>query len=164
MSQAEIIYNSVIDAVAEELERVKADILANMEAKDINASGRTSRSIGVQRYEAGVRLGIFPDGERVAPMETLEVGRPGGPVPRGFAAILYQWSIDKGIPFAKDSDRRSFAYLLGRRIARDGTIRFHVPQDVYTTAVANGVERIKKRIAADLKIKVTEALHNELFG
>lgn len=164
MKTKEDIYNSVIDAVVEELERVKADILANMEAKDINASGRTSRSIGVQRYEAGVRLGIFPDGERVAPMETLETGRPGGPVPRGFTAILYQWSLDKGIHFAKDSDRRSFAYLLGRRIAREGTIRFHVPQDVYTTAVNAGIERIKKRIATDLKVWVTENLHNQLFG
>lgn len=162
--KTEEIYNSVLDTVAAVMDEVRDDILAQMEGKGINASGRTSASLGVRRYEGGIRLGFFADGERIAPTETLEVGRPGGNVPKGFTAILYQWSIDKGIPFEKDSRRRSFAYLLGRRIQREGTLRHSNPTDVYSTAVTVGLEKIKARIASELKAKVTAALHDELIN
>jgi hypothetical protein len=71
---------------------------------------------------------------------------------------LVQWSRDKGIGFGSERERRSFAYLLGRRIAREGTLRHRSPVDVYTTIVTDTAEAVK----ADLKVMVTELIHEEL--
>lgn len=146
----------MIDEIVAILERAKADIQARLAEEGINASGRSSASLRVEAYDGGVRLMYGnPD---TAPFETLEVGRPGGPVPRGFTDILVQWSRDKGIAFDTERERRSFAYLLGRRIEREGTLRHHSPVDVYTTIVTDTAEAIK----ADLKVMVTELIHEEL--
>lgn len=140
------------------LEKAKADIQARLESEDINATGNTSKSFRVERYDGGIRLVMGGAPEKTAPLQTLEVGRPGGPVPRGFTQILVEWSIAKGIQFDKESHRRSFAYLLGRRIQRDGTLRNVRPVDVYTTAVMDAAARIK----GDLVKSLTIYIHNEL--
>lgn len=140
------------------LEKAKADIQARLESEDINATGNTSKSFRVERYDGGIRLVMGGAPEKTAPLQTLEVGRPGGPVPKGFTQILVEWSIAKGIPFDKESRRRSFAYLLGRRIQREGTLRHARPVDVYTTAVMDAAARIK----GDLVKSLTIYIHNEL--
>lgn len=146
----------MIDKIVTILERAKANIQARMEEEDINASGRSSASLRVETYTNGVRL-VYGN-PTTAPLQTLEVGRPGGPVPKGFTAILEQWSRDKGIPFDSERHRRSFAYLLGRRIAREGTLRHRSPVDVYTTIVTDAAEAVK----ADLKVTITDLIHEEL--
>ena len=90
-------------------------------------------------------------GEKIAPFETLETGRKAGKVPFGFTAILVQWSKDKGIGFSTESKRRSFAYLLGRKIAREGTERHRQPRnDIYTPAVTEAVKEIRATIGANV--------------
>lgn len=140
------------------LEKAKADVQARLESEGINATGNTSRSFRVDRYDGGVRLVMGGTDEKTAPLATLEVGRPGGPVPKGFTQILYEWSIAKGIPFDKDSRRRSFAFLLGRRIQREGTLRNMQPVDVYTTIILDVADRVK----ADAVKSITTAIHNQL--
>lgn len=143
--------------VVEALEKAKADIQANMEAKDINATGNTSRSFRVEVYQGGVRLVM--GGENTAPLETLEIGVAPEQAPksmRTFMAILIDWSRAKGIPFDSERDRRSFAYLLGRRIQREGTLRHQRPVDVYSTIVTDTAEQLKK----DVAVKVTQFVHN----
>ena len=68
------------------LNQAKTDIQSNMERLGINASGRTSASLVVEEYENGVRL--VSRGENIAPFATLEVGRKGGKVPKGFYYTL----------------------------------------------------------------------------
>ena len=127
------------------LERCKKEIQAAMAAGGVNASGRTSASLKVETYAGGVRL--VSSGEKIAPFETLETGRKAGKVPFGFTAILVQWSKDKGIEFAKESKRRSFAFLLGRKIKKEGTKRYKTPRkDIYSPAVREAVAAIKKEI------------------
>jgi hypothetical protein len=76
-------------------------------------------------------------------------------VPFGFTAILVQWSRDKGIGFSTESKRRSFAYLLGRKIAREGTERHRQPiNDIYTPAVTAAVAEIRKTIGAEIKEQI----------
>lgn len=142
------IYNSVIDDVVDVLLQVRDEIRANMAAQNINASGRTSAGIQVQRYESGVRLVLT--GSDVAPLYTLETGRGGGRVPAGFTEILSQWSRDKGLSFANESERRSFAYLLGRKIARQGTQRNALPVDVYSAPVNEALGQLKGRLRATI--------------
>lgn len=151
-----IIYNSVMDEVERVLLDVRDEIRAKMASEGVNASGRTSAGMQVQRYESGVRLVLT--GEDVAPLATLEVGRAGGNVPRGFADIIEQWSRDKGLAFPTDGDRRSFAYLTARKIAREGTERHKSPIDVYSEEVERGLLRIRQNI----KVEVTEYIHNSL--
>ena len=151
-----IIYNSVIDEIERVLLDVRDEIRAKMASEGVNASGRTSAGMQVQRYESGVRLVLT--GEEVAPLATLEVGRAGGKVPLGFADIIEQWSRDKGLAFPTDGDRRSFAYLTARKIAREGTERHKSPIDIYSEEVERGLSRIRQNI----KVEVTEYIHNSL--
>ena len=148
----------IADIVIEVLEEAKQRIQDNMAAKDINASGRTSRSFRVERYNGGVRLVMGGTGEPTAPLETLEVGRPAGPIPSNMTDILVQWSKDKGIPFDRESQRRSFAYLLGRRIEREGTLRHKHNEDIYTTVVMDTAESI----VGEVTVAVTKKIHEQL--
>lgn len=148
----------IADIVIEVLEEAKQRVQDNMAAKDINASGRTSRSFRIERYNGGVRLVMGGTGEPTAPLETLEVGRPAGPIPSNMTDILVQWSKDKGIPFDRESQRRSFAYLLGRRIEREGTLRHKHNEDIYTTVVMETAESI----VGEVTVAVTKKIHEQL--
>lgn len=152
-----IIYNSVMDEIERVLLDVRDEIRTKMASEGVNASGRTSAGMQVQRYESGVRLVLT--GDDVAPLATLEVGRAGGNVPRGFADIIEQWSRDKGLAFPTEGDRRSFAYLTSRKIAREGTERHKSPIDVYSEEVERGLSRIRQNI----KVEVTKYIHNSLI-
>ena len=138
------------------LERAKATIQAQMEYQGVNATGNTSRSFRVERYDGGVRLVMGGTDYPTAPLQTLEVGRPGGPVPRGFTDILTEWSRAKGLQFPTESRRRSFAYLLGRRIQREGTLRHSNPVDVYSSIITDAANSIE----ADIVNSITIHLHN----
>lgn len=151
-----IIYNSVMDEIERVLLDVRDEIRAKMESEGVNASGRTSAGMQVQRYESGVRLVLT--GDDVAPLATLEVGRAGGKVPWGFADIIEKWSRDKGLAFPTEGDRRSFSYLTARKIAREGTERHKSPIDVYSDEVLQGVARINQAI----KVEITQYIHNLL--
>ena len=120
-----------------------------MASHNINASGRTSKSLQVERYAGGVRL--ISKGENVAPFETVQFGRPGGRVPRGFYYILKEWSREKGLTFSKESERSTFAYFLSRKIAREGTQRHRTPDEqVYTPAITEAVKAIRATIGANV--------------
>lgn len=138
------------------LENAKLAIQAQMEYKGVNATGNTSRSFRVERYYGGVRLVMGGTAEKTAPLQTLEVGRPGGSVPRGFTEILADWSRAKGIAFNSERDRRSFAYLLGRRIQREGTLRNKYHEDIYSSIITDAANSV----VADVINSITVHLHN----
>lgn len=158
--------DTVLDRAERILEDAKRKIQAEMVAKDINASGRTSQSIRVEREGTHVRLVIGGEEYRTAPLETLEVGRPPGPVEGGFRvtkagvmdvsntfkAILVQWAKDKGI--ANFGWGR--ATLLGRRIAQEGTLRHKRPVEVYSVAVTEAADEI----AISARVAITDAIHD----
>lgn len=129
------------------LERCRSDIATNMDTQDVNASGRTVGSLSVVSDDKGLRLGLF--GNSHAPLGTLEVGRAGGRVPAGFYQIIKQWTRDKGISFATESERGTFAYFVSRKIAREGTQRHRLPVDVYSTptkAARNDIESVLRNM------------------
>ena len=163
------IYGTLLERVGKLLDAAKEDIQARMAAEDINASGRTSRSFRVERYDGGIRLVMGGTGERTAPLETLEVGRPAGNVPGGFRttkdgvrdvsdtfkAILVDWARDKGIAgFGWGA-----ATMLGRRIASEGTLRNKAPKVVYTEAVIEA----RDEIMGTATVTVTDKIHEELL-
>ena len=156
----------LIDGIVAVLEKAKADIQARMEAENINASGRSSRSWRVVQYDGGVRL-LYGDFD-TAPLETLEVGRPKGNVPGGFRmtkdgvldvsntfkAILVKWAEDKGI--ADFGWGR--ATMLGRRIAEQGTLRHTNPVDVYSTIVMD----VSRTVMGNVAVSVSKYIHEQL--
>lgn len=129
------------------LERCRSVIATNMDTQNVNASGRTVGSLAVVSDDKGLRLGLF--GNSHAPLGTLEVGRAGGRVPAGFYQIIKQWTRDKGISFATESERGTFAYFVSRKIAREGTQRHRLPVDVYSTptkAARNDIESVLRNM------------------
>lgn len=156
----------IADQIVALLERAKDDIQLRMEQEDINASGRSSRSFRVVRYDGGVR--IVYGGADTAPLGTLEVGRPGGNVPGGFVttkagvrdvsktfkAILIRWAEEKGI--ADFGWGR--ATMLGRRIAEQGTLRHMQPVDVYTSIVMETAERVKDGLRSVFTMSIHETI------
>lgn len=148
------------------LEQAKVEIQQRMEVENINASGRSSRSFRVERYEGGVRL-VY-GGKDTAPFGTLEVGRPGGNVPGGFRttkagirdvsntfkAILVRWAEEKGI--ADFGWGR--ATMLGRRIAEQGTLRHMQPVDIYTSIVMQTAEKVKDGLRSVFTMAIHETI------
>lgn len=132
----------VQNIVFEELEDLRKRIISNIDSSGRRVSGRTSKSMRTDGSEnRGVLFGRMAFG-------TLETGRKPGKVPAGFYQIIKQWVIDKGISFDSQSERNSFAYLVSRKIAREGTqlYRRGADTDVYTAEVPETISRIKDRV------------------
>lgn len=133
--------------LSEELESLRKRIIANHEAAGQVASGRTRGSLRVEATDdEGILFGRYPFG-------TLETGRKPGKVPKGFAAIIEQWAKDKGINPEKP---KSFAYLVARKIAREGTelYRSGKTEDIYSSEIPKTIESIGDRITGALGIEV----------
>ena len=143
---------TIDEYIEQRLEKLKSEIVGNMASKKINASGRTAASFRVEKYDHGFRL--IGGGEGAAPLFTLEVGRVAGKVPMGFTSILAQWSRDKGLTFATERERNTFAYFLGKKIAKEGTRRNKQKEDVYSSAVKSAVEDISKQLLVSVKEQI----------
>lgn len=152
------------------LNETKDQIRANMQSRGVNASGRTSASIRVEQYDGGVRLVGGLDarhdiqdspniyGSDTAPIPTLEFGRVGGKVPKGFYYIIRQWTKEKGLQFADEQERNTFAYFVARKIAREGTKRAYNNQDIYSTPTQIAKERINDLLQASLSNTIRAAI------
>lgn len=128
-----------MELVASELEALKQRIIENHRNAGQVASGRTIASLKVEMTEdGGVLWGRSPFG-------TLETGRKPGKVPAGFWKIIRQWMDDKGIQVEKPD---SFAYLVARKIAKEGTQLFREGgfYKIYSPEVKDTVERVSDGI------------------
>lgn len=156
------------------LEKAKSEIIANMSAKGVNASGRTSRAFFVRSTSSGYQL-VKGKGETksidtprgtfmtsVAPLNTLERGREGGRVPQGFYYIIRNWTIEKGLMFNTDRERGTFAYFVAQKIAREGTERNKRNIDVYTTPAKTAAQQIRGAFNDLLSATVRATLHKSI--
>ena len=128
-----------MELVSSELEALKQRIIENHRSAGQVASGRTIASLKVEMTEdGGVLWGRSAFG-------TLETGRKGGKVPAGFWKIIRQWMDDKGIQVEKPD---SFAYLVARKIAKEGTQLFREGgfYKIYSPEVKDTVERVSDGI------------------
>lgn len=162
--------NTLEQDIIKVLTETRDEIKRNMEARKVNASGRTSESLRVEQYDGGVRLvggyagthtidnspSIY--GSDTAPIPTLEVGREGGKVPKGFYYIIREWSKEKGLRFSSESERNTFAYFVSKKIAREGTQRHNINLDVYSTPVMNARTKIEYIISKSLANTLRAAL------
>lgn len=134
-----LLRDNVMELVSSELEALKQKVIETQKNSGQVASGRTIASMKVEVTEdGGVLWGRSPFG-------TLETGRKPGKVPAGFWKIIRQWMDDKGIQVQKPD---SFAYLVARKIANEGTQLFRNGgrDDIYSPEVKDTVERVSQGI------------------
>ena len=121
------------------MENLRKKIIENHIRAGQKASGKTIASMRIDVDEqGGILFGRKAFG-------TLETGRKGGRVPKGFYHIILQWVKDKGIQVEKP---KTFAYFVSRKIAREGTSLYRSGgrDDIYSNEIPKTTERILKRI------------------
>lgn len=123
----------------EELEDLRQRIIENHIRAGQRASGRTISSLHVSVDDNhGILFGRQAFG-------VLETGRGPGKVPKGFYQVIQQWVEDKGIKVEKP---KSFAYLVARKIAKEGT-RLHQlggREEVYSKDIEKTIQNIMDRV------------------
>lgn len=155
------------------LQQACDEIRANMQSKGINASGRTQRGFAVEKDGDSIRLVLNHDEKAqveckpngfgsvqvgTAPLSTLEIGREGGRVPKGFYYMIKQWTRDKGLVFGSESERQTFSYFTARKIAKQGTRRREQPVDVWSTPLRKAEEQLSNDIRLYIAQGVQEAV------
>lgn len=132
---------NVSKVLSEELEALRQKIIENHLHAGQKASGRTIASLRVEvDGNEGTLYGRKAFG-------TLETGRRGGRVPRGFYHIILQWVKDKGIQVEKP---KTFAYFVARKIAMEGTSLYRQGgrDDIYSNEIPKAVEAVLRRVTA----------------
>lgn len=168
-------YNEVLIAT---LERIRAKIAANINEKGLRASGKTEASMfkldSIRLTDTGAQLVAVGRGY----FQSLELGRPAGRVPRGFAYIIRQWIIDKGlsvrmIPYRRQpSERwqpkysveerslRAAAGAIAHNIATRGTRLYQQGgrSDIYTPVLEEETKRLETEIGRIIVNSIKQAL------
>lgn len=126
----------------QELTDLQKRVIQNHISAGQKASGRTIKSILV---EVGDDYGQLTGRKAIG---TLETGRKGGKVPAKFQDIILKWMQAKGINVPKP---KSFAYLVARKIAREGTLlhRMGGRSDIYSKEINITLPRLIKRLGDD---------------
>ena len=125
------------------MESLRKRIIDNHLKAGQKASGKTIASMRIEVDEqGGILFGRKAFG-------TLETGRKGGRVPKGFYHILLQWVKDKGIQVEKP---KTFAYFVARKIEKEGTRLYRQGgrDDIYSNEIPKTTERILRRITGFL--------------
>jgi len=155
--------NEVVEMLRDNIKNVPTK-----HGKPINTTGKTADSID---YEDTTNRFVLFSNRTGAPIATLQTGREGGAVPKGFNGIIKQWILDKGIsvkqiPYKREvSDNWQPKYTVEERslnmaagamahtIAKKGTERYREPRaDIYTPVTDFAIKEFKKR-HTDLLIK-----------
>lgn len=128
--------------ILDSLQSLKAEIQQNIDTTGKTASGKAKREIEIVREGDTYKLIGVPY------FNTLEEGREGGKVPKGFYYIIKQWAVDKGIFAATDRDLSRFAYFTSRKIANFGTEQYRLGKrnDIYTDSVNRYVDSLSNKI------------------
>lgn len=132
----------------EELESLRQRIIENHIRAGQRASGRTIASLRVEvNDDNGTLFGRQAFG-------VLETGRKPGKVPKGFYQIIQKWVHDKGIQV---NNPKSFAYLVARKIAREGTELYKIGgrADIYSPEIEKTIQNIMNRAFTIFKDDVT---------
>jgi hypothetical protein len=104
------------EILARRFDGLKTELAAAYNAKGMRASGKFEESLEVIATDTSVIL----IGEDYA--QQLETGRRPGPVSKEGQESIKQWILDKGVFTAalEEISLSSLAYLITRKIARDG--------------------------------------------
>lgn len=119
------------------------EIEENIKGSGKWASGRTFSTLSSSVTSGGVNIDFSIECDDPILMEQLETGRAPGkrpPVDR-----IYEWSQVKGIPFASDKERRSFAFAVSKSIGDRGTLQYidGPREDIFTDTIDKYEEEVR---------------------
>lgn len=137
--------SNILNTIAGILTQARDEIRANMQAQNINASGRTSAALQVR--QVGSRIELVKVAGENAPFQTLQYGRGKGRVPRGFFYIIQQWTRDKGFNFENEKHRNAFTAYVVNKVKTEGTNRHETPNtQVYSEPIKKAVEAVGQEV------------------
>jgi hypothetical protein len=116
------------------------------------ATGKTSASL---------RIMVTPKGFQLVGWKyagSYEEGRAPGNMPP--TSVLIEWAKAKGLQFKSDAQMRSFAFLLARKIAREGTYRYRMTPkpDIFRTPIKEMQEKLEQATSAYYQYAVMQEL------
>lgn len=135
-----------------------ADIQAAMSAASLNASGRTSASLGYKQDTW--RLTIFAEGEH-APIFSLQNSvKPTPQGGNGFLPEILQWVKDKGLTVKQgprqslEAAQKAAAQAIYHSIWERGTRRTFPPRkDIYSPALEEAIRSFAEQVAGAITIE-----------
>lgn len=153
--------DNVSNTIAGILTQARDEIRANMQAQNINASGRTSAALQV--VQRGTKIELIKAEGQNAPFQTLQYGRVKGRVPRGFFYIIQQWTRDKGFSFENEKHRNAFTAYVVNKVKTEGTNRHETPNEkVYSEPIQKASEGVEK-VVKDYVLKSISVAINTNF-
>lgn len=134
-------------ALSEEGAYLQNSISESISANGQRASGRTQASLrfdveGNTLYVSALNnIFSLEDGIHKTHVAGLSKGY--------FARKIYEWSLDKGIMFSSEKDRKTFAYRVQNSIRESGSKLFRNGgrKDVYTDKMNISVQRLSDRLS-----------------
>ena len=143
------------DIIDENLQKLKQEIIDRHVAAGQVASGKTKDSFQVDTQELSGQL-LGPQWAGV-----LERGRKPGKVPANFRDILIRWAAAKGITFQSESQAKSWAYFVSKKIRAEGTelYRSGATVDIFTTAV----DEMEKSLTEEISQMFQQEIIKNIF-
>lgn len=143
-----------------------AEIRTMMSVKDLNATGKTSRSLA---YEAEPgHVVIYAEGDH-APIVTLQRGS--GPhinnEPTGFVDAIREW-VRVRFPSLEGRKSESLTWAVVVNIRKEGTRLYRetgetgVPRDIYSSALERLEEQFAAKAAADFSTFVVNSIDRKI--
>lgn len=120
-------------------------ISQSISANGQTASGRTQQSL---RFDIeGNTLFVYAMNNLFSLEDGVHPNDVKGLTKNYFAMRLYQWSIDKGLSFANNKERATFAYRVEKKIRNSGSRLFGIGRkDVYSDKVDISMQRLSDKL------------------
>lgn len=123
-------------------------------------TGKTWNTIEPYATEENGTLSIGLKSTNPIPVKVQETGRGPGKVPIDFEDIIFQWSMDKGIQFKNQDERKKFANAVKFKMMKEGSVQFKqgTNNDIFTNQYKTYDAQLTKIIAEVFADKVKKEL------
>lgn len=136
------------------LQELVGEIQQNIDRSGKTTTGKAKREIEIQSDGFNYKVLGVPY------FNTLEDGREGGNVPKGFYYLIKDWAINKGLFQSTDRDLSRFAYFTSRKIANYGTEQYRLGKrtDIYTNTINNFIDTLTDKVSDFYMININKML------
>jgi len=135
----------VRDILNEELKRFLLDVRNNMVTYGKEVTGGSSEAFSYNIESNNEVLISGPANAR-----SLQRGIRPGTWPKGYANIIRDWAIAKGLSFQTNEELERFAYAVANKIKQDGSLQYrtHTYYDIYDSPFEECMDRITRRLSS----------------
>jgi hypothetical protein len=144
------------ELLTEFINLIKTDVFNAIESKGLRASGRAQESLRVEVTDTTAEL------FGATYLGAVEAGRKAGKMPYNSwkeGGVIYEWLAYRkyGINWTTEQERKSIAYLITRKIMKEGTRTFQTqPTGILTENITRSrIEEFIKKVNLSLVTKYT---------